>query len=353
MTFVRISGFKIYKDRLGVPRCYHRATNQKIDLVKFPIGTAGFIAECDRINRQSVASPASRPGTLGILIEKYRGHSDFLDLKPRTKADYQKCFDYLSKISDTPISSFNSPLVVGIRDEAAVALGRKWGTYVKSCLSLLFSWGLDKGLTVSNPARGVKSVKKPKNAPQANRPWTDAECHAAIAEDSGAFKVPLALMMFCALDPGDVMRLPKSAIKDGFLNTARQKTGVQVWVPLPQVVKEILETAPAHNAITVCASSDGTPWTKSGLDSAMLRLRTKLMAKNAIGLGLTMKGLRHTVATILAEMGYDERTIADMLGQKTIEMARHYSKRANKSIKMAGVIKSFDQELAKRRTKAE
>ncbi|WP_297323592.1 tyrosine-type recombinase/integrase [uncultured Bartonella sp.] len=41
--------------------------------------------------------------------------------------------------------------------------------------------------------------------------------------------------------------------------------------------------------------------------------------------GLTLKGLRHTVATILAEMGMDERTIADVLGQKTIEMARHYS----------------------------
>lgn len=33
--------------------------------------------------------------------------------------------------------------------------------------------------------------------------------------------------------------------------------------------------------------------------------------------GLTLKGLRHTVATILAEMGMDDRTIADMLGQRT------------------------------------
>ena len=39
--------------------------------------------------------------------------------------------------------------------------------------------------------------------------------------------------------------------------------------------------------------------------------------------GLTLKGLRHTVATILAESGSDERTIADMLVQATIEMARH------------------------------
>ena len=35
------------------------------------------------------------------------------------------------------------------------------------------------------------------------------------------------------------------------------------------------------------------------------------------------------MAVILREIGYDERTIADALGQKTIEMARHYAKGAD------------------------
>ena len=57
------------------------------------------------------------------------------------------------------------------------------------------------------------------------------------------------------------------------------------------------------------------------------------------------------MATILTEMGYDERTVADMLGQKTIEMARHYSKKANKTRKMSPVVVAFDAELNRRRTK--
>ena len=61
--------------------------------------------------------------------------------------------------------------------------------------------------------------------------------------------------------------------------------------------------------------------------------------------------MRHTVAVILRESGCDERTIADALGQKTIEMARHYAKGADLRGKMRGVVKSFDEELAKRRTK--
>ena len=64
-----------------------------------------------------------------------------------------------------------------------------------------------------------------------------------------------------------------------------------------------------------------------------------------------MYGLRHTVAVILREAGFDERTIADALGQKTIEMARHYAKGADLKPKMREVVASFDAELNRRRTK--
>jgi hypothetical protein len=52
------------------------------------------------------------------------------------------------------------------------------------------------------------------------------------------------------------------------------------------------------------------------------------------------------VAVILRESGCDERTIADALGQKTIEMARHYAKGADLTRKMRGVVKSFKQYVA-------
>jgi integrase len=63
-------------------------------------------------------------------------------------------------------------------------------------------------------------------------------------------------------------------------------------------------------------------------------------------------GLRHTVAVILREAGADERTIADALGQKTIEMARHYARGADLREKMHGVVANFDREVNRRRTNA-
>ena len=54
---------------------------------------------------------------------------------------------------------------------------------------------------------------------------------------------------------------------------------------------------------------------------------------------------------ILRECGYDERTIADALGQKTIEMARLYARGADLTKKMTGVAKKFGREVNRRRTK--
>jgi hypothetical protein len=46
--------------------------------------------------------------------------------------------------------------------------------------------------------------------------------------------------------------------------------------------------------------------------------------------------------------GYDERTIADALGQKTIEMARLYARAADLTRKMTGVAKKFGREVNRR-----
>jgi integrase len=102
--------------------------------------------------------------------------------------------------------------------------------------------------------------------------------------------------------------------------------------------------------VTLCANSDGKPWTVSGFRASWRPIRLQLERDGKIGPALTLYGLRHTVAVILREIGCDERTIADALGQKTIEMARHYAKGADLKPKMRGVVRSFEDELEKRKS---
>jgi site-specific recombinase XerC len=100
------------------------------------------------------------------LIARHRDHAAFQDLAPRTKADYQRCLDYLKPIADTPLNRFTPPLVVRIRDKAAEKLGRKWGNYTKTVLSVVFGWGVERGYMATNPAFKIRASANPRVLPR-------------------------------------------------------------------------------------------------------------------------------------------------------------------------------------------
>jgi integrase len=351
MTRIKVKGFKIFTDRHGRRRCYHRATGERIDLQKHPEGSAEFFADVARIG-VLVKNTTPRPGTLGMLLQAYKSHPAFTELAPRTRKDYQRIFDYLKPLADMPLIKFDRPLIVRIRDRAVETRGRRQGNYVKTVLSLLFAWGAERGYVSDNPAFKVKNIHRKKGLPDANPPWPDEARHVVLELAPAHMRVPLGLMMFTGLGPEDSLTLPRSSYKDREIATRRSKTGVPVFWDCPAPLVELIEEAPQHSAVTLCANSRGQPWTVSGFNASWRRFKARLEKEGAICPGLTLYGLRHTVAVILREMGYDERTIADRLGQETIEMARHYAKGADLKRKMRGVVKSFEEELHKRKTKA-
>lgn len=348
MTRIRVKGFKIFADRHGVMRCYHRATNEKIDLKAAPLGSAAFFAEVARIGQSAEVAAAPKAGTLGSLVAAYRAHAAFTDLAPQTKADYQKVLDYLKDIDGTALDRFTRPFVVKVRDRAAERKGRRFGNYVKAVLSLLFAWGSERGHLPANTATGIKDLRKKKGEPDANRPWSDAEREAVLAAAPPHILTPVALMMFTGLGPKDALGLQREAYRDGELSTSRSKTGEPVFWPAPLPLAMILAAAPEHKAPTLCANSEGKPWTLSGFRASWRPIRLRLEEAGKVQPGLTLYGLRHTLAVVLREIGHDERAIADALGQRTIEMARHYAKGADLAPKMRALVATLDAEFARR-----
>lgn len=202
-----------------------------------------------------------------------------------------------------------------------------------------------------NPAFNIKSLRRPRNLPRANRPWADGERLAVEEALPSHMRTPIALMMYCGLDPQDALRLPKVAVEDGCLATNRGKTGMPVWMKMPQRLAKVIAEAPAHSAPTLCATSRGRPWTGVGFRASWQKVNTRLEQDQKVQSGLTLKGLRHTVATILAEAGVDDATIATILGHKTTKMARHYSRDADRSRRVDATIPLLDAELDMRAAK--
>ncbi|MGH0002223.1 hypothetical protein ACQU0X_19290 [Pseudovibrio ascidiaceicola] len=104
-------------------RCQHGKSKTKVDLEKFPPGTAAFNAECDRkVARFEGRQRHDPKGTLGFLFEKYRDSHEFKDLKPRTRKEYQKVFNYLKPIDEKSINSTNRAFITKITDKAKLSM---------------------------------------------------------------------------------------------------------------------------------------------------------------------------------------------------------------------------------------
>jgi integrase len=195
----------------------------------------------------------------------------------------------------------------------------------------------------------AKRVRRARGTPAANRPWTETERRVVLNQAPVQLRVPIALAMFTGLRKGDILKLTKTTIRDGKIWRRTNKTGQAVSIPVHPDLAQLLAAAPAHDAITIAATTNGTPWTASGFNSTVIKAIARLHAQGLVG--ETFHGLRHTVGTLLIEAGADIDTVRRWLGQKTLAMAIHYSETADASAKMQGIMKALDPLGTKRRTK--
>ncbi len=331
-----------------MPRTGCKANLQVLTLERAPIGSAEFFAECEKIRAiaEGMKAKAPKAGTLGGIIATYYAEDHFKNLSERTRADYRKCAAFLDKIRDTPVHVIDTPLVAGIHDKAAVKIGWRQANMLRTFLSEVFRHNIPKGLISANFAEAVIPKPRPRGKAYANRPWTSEEVSTVLSLASPQIRAAVALMANTGLDPSDALHLRRDAIADGVIYAKRGKTGQEVPLPIGKTLRSALNQAPTHNAMTVLANASGLPWTYNGFSTMWYRFKKK--HSEAIPADLTLKGLRHTVATVLREEGVHPRKIADLLGQKTESMAQHYSRNARLAESNRETVEIFEVENERR-----
>lgn len=342
---VKVTGVKRYKDRLGVDRAYHRKSGTPID----PALTGqALAAEIDRLDKLHAPQKAAA-GTLGGLLESYKQSPKFTDLAPRTQSDYLKYMDQLKPIAGTPLHLIDTAFMAKLRDKTVKKRRGAFTNHMMAMLSSAFKHGKEYGLVASNPCADLDKAKIAVDRRKENRPWTRDERVNVIAAAPLHYKVPLALARFLGIRRGDILKLPRMAYRDGYISFRASKNGKIMKLPALGELKRILDEALVAWPIAeidvtmLCLNSDRKAWTEMGFTASIRKYFAKCVKRGIAGEGLTVHGLRHTVAAELRGLGYKLEDIKNFLGQETIEMAEHYSSSADVSgvlIDMANVIQA-------------
>jgi integrase len=336
-------GLKQYRHpKTGILYTYHRATGKRLTAEP---GTAEFIAELLECEKLTTAKKedAAKPKSLGAFILAYKQSDDWKDLGKRTKQDYEKVIGFLKPAYNQPISMFTAPQIASMRDKWRKQRGRRFVNYCLTILTLVIDRAVEAGELQTNTAKQVKRIRRDKNIEPMNRPWSERERWAAWQhtgqERYRHLRLPLAIGMYLGLREGDMLKLPRTILKNNQLElqTAKRKVWIDLMV-LPELA-EAARLAAEHDAITLCANSRGRPWTQDGFRTSFFKMIKEMENQGLVDSGLTYHGLRHTVASLLAEHeGVSNEDVAAVLGQKSSKIAAHYSERADRKRRASATI---------------
>jgi integrase len=318
---------------------YHRASGQRLTR---PFGTSAFLEEVEALDRATAKPPAPLPGTLGLLVAAYRRSPEWHVLAAETKAGYRRTFDRIEALRDMPLTEIDQPFVLALRDKMFQRHKRRAANYVVQVLRLTLAWGVPRGFVGVNAAKGVPLIRRPRSAAPANRRWTAAEYQAVVAAAPAPLRLAVALGLWAALRVGDIVRLPWSAWDGQHIVWTHTKNGNPVEIEAPAELRALLESTP-RQGVTVLLGERGAAYTRDGLQTVWHRLKSRLQREGKVQPGLTLHGLRHTLGSLLAEAGADQRGIGAAIGDRTTAMADLYSRQADQRLSAARALRLLDR----------
>lgn len=324
---------------------YYRAPRGLVRLQHDPNSAQG-LQEIAKLERRSAADGGDDVSLAG-LIEGFKNSQRWRDLEPLTRKRYEETFAYLAPVAPKLLpETMRRKQISKLADKAAELKGFRFGQLLVANLSAMFSWAISEDLLERNACKGARRPQRPKDLPDANRPWTFEELSQVwrAAAASPGLRCLILLELFCGVRGQDARAIdwPSYVHVDGdrdedpghgrVLGYRTMKNDEAVDVLIPQPFAGFIESLPGYLAGvgTIAVSERGRAWSASGAQRALENVRIPLEESGSIGKGLTFHGLRHTLATFGRELGLGDRAIADLINDKSTSQALTYSRGAAK-----------------------
>lgn len=189
-------------------------------------------------------------------------------------------------------------------------------------LRALFRWACSSDLIASDPTIGVKMFSKKTEGFPA---WTDADVSTYRYRWPLGTRERLAMeiLLHTGLRRGDVVKLGRQHVKDGYISLVMEKTSIRIDIPMSPNLANVIDastTGDLHFLVTAA----GQPMAKESFGN-WFRSSCK-----AAGVQASAHGLRKLAAVKLAEAGATESQLSAVFGWRSNRQSEVYTRSANR-----------------------
>jgi len=299
-------------------------------LQRLPNDFDDAVREANRLNQELddwragkiAAASNAKSGSVEALINSYKNHRRYKELKAKTRSGYDYVFRILYKLmGDMPVVAVQPSTVQKIYEKLRVDYPAKAVAVVR-VLRLLMEHARREDMIKINPAErpGIR------NQAAKGKLWMpDDVAHiVATADEMGNFEIGTAVFVnqWIGQRRGDIITLGPDAYRDGALHIKQSKTGAEVVLPIDMIptVKARLEEQIARNAkikpapTVLIPAPNGQPFKEDWFTHLFGKIRDRAIETRPDMQHLVFKDLRHTAVTRLAEAGCPTPLIASVTG---------------------------------------
>lgn len=318
-----------YRDLVGASREMNLGRSDKVSLElarnKARQALASIVDGEDPLKKREARRHAAKTvgeRTIRGAIEKYRRSSDYTSKRKTTRTTYDNSFDryILPKIGDHAIDELKRRDVAELLDALVVEHSGPVSNHVRSALSVVMSFALERDMVEYNPVIGVKAKHK---TVVRRRVLTDSEIQSLwklLDESRGVTRAMSRMLKVMLVLPSRSREVSGMCWNEIDFDAAiwtvpgtRMKSHQDHELPLPQLAVDLLKE---QGALV------DTPWvfpSQSKLEPMHRARPSRACNRLSKEMGVPLFGphdLRRTIATRMAGLGIDQGIIERTLGHK-------------------------------------
>jgi len=281
-------------------------------------------AECGRIltRRKAAKKPSTLATDKGRIERHIKPLLGNLKVSAVTRADIERFRDGVTE------GETKARIKTGKHGLARVTGGRGTATRTVGLLGAILTFAVRRGLRTDNPVRGVERHSDGHRTRRLSETEYAALGQALRTMPESAWPIALAATKFLALTGwrrGEMLGLQWSEA-DLVTQTARledTKTGASLR-PLSRAASAVVRELPCLGAL-IFPASVGADRPMRGFHKVWIRVARRA----GLGADVTPHVLRHSFASVAADLGYSELTIASLIGHKKASVTSKYAHHAD------------------------